>query len=312
MSWISLGRLPRRGALDSSQLRCTRVDLAGGPGARWTDDESHRAREPLGREGVRTSLTREDEHDNRLILRDEQGVIPVDGQYKAVLQRQQMASQSPIAADAGVTRASWTSLGPTNLSGRIRTVVIHPTRMDHMLLGAATGGVWKSTDAGAMWRPVDEFLPAMAIRTLAINPMNPEQVYAGTGEVVQGVGLLRSEDFGETWQHLAGSQNMGTVYRIRITPNGSTLYAATETGVYRVTNNGTTFDRIHGGAADDIEFDPSDPRRVIVSAWLDGRKVIMRLGDGGWTVSTGVPTEAGFYEFINWRTRRRIPASSMR
>ena len=143
----------------------------------------------------------------------------------------------------------------------------------------------------------DDFLRGMAIQTMAINPANPEQVYAGTGEVVKGVGLLRSNDFGDSWQQVAGTESMGTVQRIRFSPDGGTLYAGTENALFRITG-GVSLTQIHGGGTDDIEIDPSNPLRIIVSAWLNGKKVIMRIDPGGATTATGAPVQNDYYDFI--------------
>src|SRR5664279_1194529 len=122
---------------------------------------------------------------------------------------------------------TWRSLGPQPMqslpsgrqnwgvvAGRVDAVAIHPTNPSVMLLGGATGGIWKSTDGGTSWRPVADTAPALAISHITFSRANPSIVFAATGEVDNadseytpsqslgtylGGGLLKSTDSGDTW-----------------------------------------------------------------------------------------------------------------
>ena len=89
---------------------------------------------------------------------------------------------------------------------------------------------------------------------------------------------------------------MATVQRIRFAPNG-TLYVGAENGIYQTTD-GTTFTLLHPGGTDEIEIDPTNPSRLIVSAYFDRKKVIARFDGSSWTTSTGAPAEPGYFDFI--------------
>ncbi|MEX2220020.1 MAG: hypothetical protein WD749_14810, partial [Phycisphaerales bacterium] len=111
---------------------------------------------------------------------DERGRPPAgDALMRAVAKRKAMAAQ--IAGSAGDS-VSWQWIGPGNIGGRIRGILIHPADPNIMWTGAATGGVWKTTNGGASWFPLDDFVPALSIGCMAMDPANPNVLYAGTGE----------------------------------------------------------------------------------------------------------------------------------
>lgn len=167
------------------------------------------------------------------------------------------------AVDASALGA-WDPLGPGNVGGRTRFLVIHPQEPRIMYAGGGAGGVWKTVDGGESWAPLADFLPNLAVNTLVMDPKNPNVLFAGTGEgyfnldQVRGAGIFRSADGGASWQHLAGTRNASFhfVNDLVISPKvSSRIYAATGTGVWRSTNNGSTWTRIlnpqvNGGCLD--------------------------------------------------------------
>ena len=102
----------------------------------------------------------------------------------------------------------WTQLGPGNIGGRTRSLVIHPTTPTTMWAGAVAGGVWKTTDGGASWAPLDDMMANLAVSSMALDLTNPNVLYAGTGEgfyngdVVRGAGIFKSTNGGTTWTQL--------------------------------------------------------------------------------------------------------------
>ena len=114
--------------------------------------------------------------------------------------------------------------------------------------GAATGGIWKTEDAGLKWRPVFDDQNVHAVGALAVSESDPNIVWAGTGEtfiranVSIGIGVFKSTDAGETWEHM-GLDATARIGRIIIHPtNPDIVYAASlghayspqpERGVYR-------------------------------------------------------------------------------
>src|SRR3990172_7394974 len=119
------------------------------------------------------------------------------------LSRTVVASQQDVA---GISRDAWTELGPGNIGGRIRSILIHPTEPNRMWLGSVSGGIWKTTDAGASWQPVNDLMANLNISTMVMQPGNPNIMYAGTGESFVagpfGAGVFKSTDSGNTWTQL--------------------------------------------------------------------------------------------------------------
>ena len=161
--------------------------------------------------------------------------------------------RDPNSGPAGLR--GWTALGPGNIGGRTRAIVISPVNPDVMYAAGVTGGVWKSTDAGVSWHPSGEFLPNLTMSALALDETDPNIVYAGAGEGMfasfgkhRGLGIYKTTDAGETWTLLDGTVNgvpEGAFYfvnKIRISPNNpSRIYAATMFGVWRSLDAGQTW-----------------------------------------------------------------------
>ena len=152
--------------------------------------------------------------------------------------------------------------------------------------GAASGGVWKTEDAGLHWRPVFDDQPIHAIGALAVSASDPAIVWAGTGEtsirsnVSIGNGAWKSTDAGESWEH-TGLEGTGRIGRMVVHPRDpETVYAAAlghafaptqERGVYRTTDGGDTWERVlfvdGNTGAYEIAMDPHNPRRLYATMW---------------------------------------------
>lgn len=165
-------------------------------------------------------------------------------------------------------------------SGRVISIAADPANQNHWLAGAATGGIWTTTDAGQTWTSNTDSLPSLAIGAIAFAPGNPSIVYAGTGEgnfsldARVGVGILKSVDGGAAWNLLpASSFDRAAVTVIRVNPvNPEILLAATARGfgngrfseialatrppfgVLRSTDGGTSWTRTLPGQATAIEI----------------------------------------------------------
>lgn len=151
--------------------------------------------------------------------------------------------------------AAWTAIGPGNIGGRTRTIVIDPTDPNTMYAAGVTGGIWKSINAGASWAAADDLLPNLAISTIAMDPTDSDVLYAGTGEGVfgswamhRGLGIFKSTDRGESWNLLLGTVEgvpQGAFYfvnKIVISPNDSNrVYAGTMSGIWRSLDAGQTW-----------------------------------------------------------------------
>jgi hypothetical protein len=235
------------------------------------------------------------------------------------------AQQQAVAAVAGRVglAAAWQALGPANIGGRVTDIVIDPIRIDTVYAGAATGGVWRSTNAGNTFSSVWPATITPSIGALAIS--SDGTLYAGTGEgnpgggsvTFPGNGVYRSTDSGNTWTHLglAGSERIGRLAvdptnanRIFAAAAGSLFVAGGGRGLYRTTDGGSTWQLVLAGAnattgAIDVAIDPTTPSRVYVAMWDHHRQPegrvyggvgsgIYRSTDGGntWTrLGGGLP-----------------------
>lgn len=162
-------------------------------------------------------------------------------------------------ATPGNALGMWQALGPDNQGGRTRQVLIHPTNPSVMYAASVGGGVWKSTNAGADWSQLtDLVLPNIAVASLAMDPKNPQVLYAGTGEgffngdAIRGTGIFKTTDGGVTWTALASTVppagtlgDFSYVTQIAVSPRYSQrVYATTRNGLYRSNDGGTTWTRL--------------------------------------------------------------------
>src|SRR5580765_1662969 len=122
-------------------------------------------------------------------------------------------------------------LGPGTMSGRITAIEGVNSEPKTIYVGTAGGGVWKSTNAGASFKPVfDKY--CQSIGAIAIDQKNPDTVYAGTGEsnmrnsVSIGDGLYKTTDGGENWVKI-GLDSTEHIAKIAIDPtNSDVIYVA--------------------------------------------------------------------------------------
>lgn len=233
---------------------------------------------------------------------DENGTIPNGALLRAKDQRDAMHAGT-AGRGAGAGAPTWQSIGPGNIGGRIRAILIHPHQPDLLWVGSTSGGIWKSIDAGASWAPLDEFLPSLAVGCMAMDPTNPDILYAGTGEgffetvegtsntaAVRGAGIFKSLDGGATWTQLAStnSPDWYFVNRLAIShADPQTLLAATSTGIYRSTNGGASWTRTYSEFAYDVQFHPTDATRAVAGLHEFGA---LYSTDGGvsWNTAAGL------------------------
>lgn len=196
------------------------------------------------------------------------------------LQKSQLSlthgNSSISQADEGIPNFAFENIGSGIFGGRIRAFVIKPDAPGVLLAGSVSGGIWKSVNDGKSWQPKTDFLPNIAIGSLVVDPDNSNRVFAGTGEgffnldLAQGAGIFVSEDFGETWSQLNSTlnNNFAFVNRLAMIPGTDIIMAATNTGIFRSTNLGNSWQEVSGYFASgrgfvDLKVDPSNPNHVL-------------------------------------------------
>ncbi|MFS4491911.1 WD40/YVTN/BNR-like repeat-containing protein [Maribacter sp. 2308TA10-17] len=190
-------------------------------------------------------------------------------------------------------------IGPAGMSGRINDLEIHPTNGRIIYTGTAGGGVWRSKDGGATFRPIfDEY--CQSIGAVTLDPNNPDNViYVGTGEtwtrnsVSIGDGLYKSVDSGANWKKI-GLEKSERIANIIVNPeNSNEIYVAAlgalwsdneERGVYKSNDAGETWNKIlyvneKTGAAD-LAMDPKNPNVLYASMW-EFRRTAWSFDSGG-------------------------------
>ncbi len=155
----------------------------------------------------------------------------------------------------------WIERGPGNVSGRVRGLIIDPDDPsgNTWFIGSVGGGIWKTTNAGSSWTDIAPNLPSLAVSTLAMAQSNHNIIYAGTGEsmfsvdVINGNGIYKSTDKGQTWFHLSSTMNnldFNNISRIIVDPsNANIVLASTTSGRYRLdfANKSGIFKSTDGG-----------------------------------------------------------------
>lgn len=188
------------------------------------------------------------------------------------------------------------------VSGRITAIAIDPNDPDNTLyVGAAQGGVWKTTDGGSRWTPLTDFQFSLAIGAVTIDPAitdpvtgRSNRIWAGTGEAnfaldsYYGGGLLLSDDGGGTWTQLGATTFVqDEISRIVVDPADSAhLYLSSSIGVFESIDTGANWNSLRAGIANDVLLDASNPASHVLYAAFQGEGVFRRTGTGAWTLLT--------------------------
>lgn len=239
------------------------------------------------------------------------------------------AHEARAVAAAANRGEGWSFGGPLNIGGRISALAMHPADMQTIYAGAASGGIFKSTNTGQSWTPVFEEAASLSIGDIAVADTDPEIIWAGTGEAnagggsmtYDGDGVYMSADGGQSWQH-KGLVNIGSVGRLAIRPDDAqTVFVAAmgrlfsnnpDRGVFRTTDGGATWEKVlylnDSTGAIDVVIHPSNPDIVYAAMWERVRTPdrrtyggpgsgVFRSTDGGetWTrLGGGLPAPSAY------------------
>ena len=246
------------------------------------------------------------------------------------------ASRSPLLAQALAPDVAstvladykWRSIGPGSPGGRITDVEALDTDFRYVLAAAASGGVWKSTNAGTTWVPIFDRYGSSSIGDIKIFQADPRIIWVGTGEannrnsVAWGDGIYKSTDSGRTFVNM-GLRNTFQIARVVTHPrNSEVVYVAAignlwgstgDRGVFKTVDGGRSWQKLAGGlptdaksGATELVMDPANPS-VLYAAFYERLRFPWRFNGGG--------TNGGIFKTIDggktWKKLTRgLPAGA--
>ena len=186
--------------------------------------------------------------------------------------------------------ADWNWRGPGNIGGRVRAITIKRNDFgdDRIIVGAAGGGIWTSTDDGSTWAAANDFFPSLAVTSFGASSNTSSTIYASTGEGIvastmglPGAGIFKSTNSGASWTQLASTANpeFYWVNKVAVNPSNSNHILAVTSVLVKngntpgggklkeSTNGGSTWTDILStpNFLTDVEFHPSNSNIRVVS-----------------------------------------------
>lgn len=210
--------------------------------------------------------------------------------------------QAQTLEESLIKDLQWRNIGPANMSGRISDIEALDDDFTHVIVASASGGVWKSINAGTTWEPIFDSYGSASIGDIAIFQPDPDIIWVGTGEecgrnsATWGDGIYKSTDGGETFTNM-GLENTYTIGTVLTHPVDSDIayVAATgciwgyigDRGFFKTTDGGETWRKLAGGLPDDgksgaVEavMHPDNPDIIYVAFWPRLRQPF-RMDSGG-------------------------------
>jgi len=221
-------------------------------------------------------------------------------------------SPGPVPEQPQPGVCNWTPVGPgpvivsptSAFAGRVISIAFDPSNANIIYIGAANGGVWKSTNRGVTWSPKSDYQNSLAIGALAIDPNNNQRVFAGTGQyggavgTFYGNGILYSSNGGTSWSELATATfQRDEISQILFDPTDATsqrMFLSSRQGVWQTTDAGANWSLLRAGAASDLVLIVSGGNVQLIAGFAgSGIFTATRTGTtwGTWTqyTSTNFP-----------------------
>ena len=174
--------------------------------------------------------------------------------YKQLVRELRRETIVPYQKTTASNLQNITELGPINIGGRTRSIIVDIDDDEHLIAGGVSGGVWHSYDAGDSWEPVSDQLPTLSVTDICQSPFDTDVLYFCTGEVtgnsadIDGDGIYKSTDGGLTWGQLLATNNddFDKNWCIRHDPNNAnTIYVGTGgEGLFKSTDGGDSFEQV--------------------------------------------------------------------
>jgi photosystem II stability/assembly factor-like uncharacterized protein len=208
------------------------------------------------------------------------GDIPYEKFYEAMEEKKVMEQM-----DNPTAGLNWTVSGPSNVGGRVTAIAVNPGNPNIIIVGAAAGGIFKTTNGGINWSAKTDQWPSLSVGALVMHPSNPNIIYCGTGEgnsaidVYPGFGVLKSTDMGDTW-NLIGLTEALHIPSMDIHPlDPNIIYASVmgfrsfgqNKGIYKSTNGGVNWSKVlfvsDSTSGVDVRVSPDDLNIVYAAMW---------------------------------------------
>src|SRR5215204_4510495 len=226
----------------------------------------------------------------------------------------QAQAPASFSSDPLIQSLKWRNIGNANLIGRISAVDALENDFAHVVVGSASGGVFKSTNAGVTWTPIFDNYGSASIGDVAIFQKDPNIIWVGTGEecgrnsAAWGDGIYKSTDGGKSFSHmgLKDSFNIGTILVHPTDPNivyvaaiGSIYRPGGERGFYKTIDGGRTWTKLsHSLPTDEwtgaieARMDPTNSNTIYVGFW-ERKRTAWQLNSGGTTGGIFKTTDGG-------------------
>lgn len=241
-------------------------------------------------------------------------------------QRSGEQTSSSAKAAAGVDEKlfnamRWRQVGPFR-GGRVLAVTGVPGEPNLFYFGAASGGVWKTTDTGTTWSPIFDNERIASIGAIAVAPSDHNIIYVGSGEacirgnISYGNGIYKTTDAGRTWRNLGlrDTRHIGAVIVDPKNPNivfvaalGHAYGPNEERGVFRTLDGGATWQKVlfkdKKTGAIDVVFDPANSAVLFASLWEAYRTP--------WSLSSGGPGSGLYKSIDSGATWKRIEGNGL-
>lgn len=275
----------------------------------------HKSRKSEAQIAYEAFLYRQD-----LIKNVNTGVVDLQDHYNAIKQAELLRNNG----SRGALGLAWEEMGPDDVGGRTRAVLVDKNNSSHLFAGGVSGGLWESTNAGVSWKIVNSFrdLAGGAYLPISCIAQSGNTIYVGTGEgfngTIPGNGIYKSTDNGATWTHLSstsiptlltpgGGYTWSIVADVAVSStNPDVVYASLpNSGLYKSIDGGTTWNKpaaIIPNASSTCVKIGNDENLVYASI---GSNKLWRSNDGGVTW-TNVVTSSNLGSLTGFGTTSRM------
>jgi photosystem II stability/assembly factor-like uncharacterized protein len=211
--------------------------------------------------------------------------------------RRTVEPRALIAGAAGLSPQQWEWLGPGNVGGRTRSILLHPSEPQKLWAGSVGGGIWHTTDGGTHWEPVDDFMANLAVSCMVMDSKTPAVMYAGTGEgffnadAIRGAGIFRTVD-GVTWKQLpaTATDDFTQVNRLAISKTSTVLLAATLKGLFRSGDKDRkTWTKVLDVPVADVKSHPTRSTHAVAGGLDNGEAYYSANSGRNWKPATHGP-----------------------